>query len=130
MKKIDITDKISLVLGITEKEEKEGLFDGHILPQIVFVGEYTVYLPFGNKEAYESFTNDLFWHLASEKKLKCPRCGNIMDYENDPGDSSVGMSGYIMANCINRECHYFDIETEEKERELIREVFPLYWKWK
>ena len=129
MKKINITDKISLVLGATEEEEQDEFFDSNPLPEIVFVGEYAASLPFENKETYESFTIDLFWYLASEGKLKCPRCQNIMDYENDPGDSSVGMPGYIMANCTNKECYYFEIETKEKEEELIREVFPFYWKW-
>lgn len=130
MKKISITDKISLVLGATEKDEKDKYFDGDPLPSLVFDGDIPAYLSINNKKDYDYFTQHLFWNLASENKLKCPRCGAIMDYENDPGDSSIGKPGYIMVNCTNEECHYFEIESEEKEKELIREVFPFYWKWK
>lgn len=116
----------------TKKEDEEQGFCERGFPFIRIIGKnQCVEFDIETKKDYESLTQDLFFLLAEEGKVVCPRCKSILEYEDDPGDSSVGMPGYRMVSCINEDCYYnFDGKTEELEQELIREVFPLYWRWK
>jgi hypothetical protein len=131
MKRIEISDNVMFEAGISKQEELDGHFDSHPYPMLQFNGkEYNVDLLFKDKKQYIWFTRELFFTLASQQKLKCPRCDHMIDFELDTGDASVGMQGYVLAGCCNDDCYFsVDGQTEEIEEELIRELFPLYWRW-
>lgn len=127
-KQIKIFEGLSFWLGDTEAEEKQG-FNEISAPFIEIHGKKrSLRMPI-QKDEYNWFTEELFWLLAQEGKLRCPRCDSEMDYEGCLGDESVGMLPYEMAICLNEKCYFFEIDTEKKEQELIRETFPVYWRW-
>lgn len=115
----------------TKKEDEEQGFCERGFPFIRICGKnQCTELDIKTKSEYESLTHSLFFLLAEEQKLICPKCGSILEYDCDPGDDSVGMPGYQMVGCINDTCHFkSDGQTEEIENELIRTIFPYYWRW-
>lgn len=129
-KAIEISNNIVLHTGCTKEEELNGHFATIPYPTINFNGTYSAGLAIENKRLYEGFTRDLFFNLASRGKLKCPKCGKLIDFDLDDGDSSVGLQGCIMAGCSDDSCYYsMDGQTKEIEEELIKDLFPLYWRW-
>lgn len=130
--KYQIAENIFFWTGTSKEDEGDGYFEGCPHPMFQFTGKThnSFDLPIKTKEEYISVTNDLFWFLAEAQKLLCPKCNHRIDYDDDPGDASVGMQGYRMAGCVDDNCHFaMDGQTEEVEKELIRTIFPLYWRW-
>jgi len=127
---IKIDERTDFVLPVKKEDEEHG-FCERGFPLIRFYGKnQCVEFDIKTKNEYESLTYDLFFLLAKEEKLKCPKCKSILEYDADEGDPSVGMPGYRMVGCINDNCYFkSDGQTKEIEQELIREIFPLYWIW-
>lgn len=127
---IKIPGEITYWPGTTEEEETDRYYP-HPAPHpptLIVKGERSqIEIPIP-QEKFEGFREQFYYYLVQEGALDCPECGETLDYEIG-GDPSVGIEHYIAIWCPNDDCIYADMDSREKEEEMINKLFPPYWRW-